>query len=103
MIVAIERPDVLTEPEEIRMRSHIRGIAAAAAVFALTFGAFLSATQAVEFHGLQFVNPGDGEIRFASHTQVLTSANSPHFQIQTTPAIHTRVDTPQEAGDTAHG
>jgi hypothetical protein len=103
MIVAIERPDVLTEPEEIRMRSHIRGIAAAAtAAFALTLGAFLSATQAVEFHGLQLVVPGDGEIRFASDTQGLTSANSHHSQIQTT-RISTRVDTPQKAGDNAHG
>jgi hypothetical protein len=103
MIVAIGRPDVPTEPEEIRMRSQIAGIAAAAAVFALTLGGFLSATQAVEFHGLQFVVPGDGEIRFASDTHVLTSADSHHFQIQTTPDIHARVDTPQEAGDSAHG
>jgi hypothetical protein len=69
------------------MRSQIAGIAAAAAVLALTLGGFVSATQAVEFHGLQFVVPGDGEIRFARHTHLLTSTDSQLFQTQTTPDI----------------
>jgi hypothetical protein len=83
------------------MRSLVGGTATAAAVVALSFGAFLSATQAVEFHGLQFVVPGNGEIRFGN-VQTLTSS-SLHAQIQTTPDAQVRVDTIQKVSVSSHG
>jgi hypothetical protein len=83
------------------MRSLVGGIAATAAV-ALSLGCFITATQAVEFHGLQFVVPGDGEIQFGN-TQTPTSATSLHAQIQTTPDFVVRVDTIQKASENAHG
>ena len=82
------------------MRSLVGGIAAAGVV-ALMFGGFISATQAVEFHGLQVVVPGSGEIRFGN-TQTLTSSTSSHTQIQTQ-TVHFRVDAIREASESAHG
>jgi hypothetical protein len=75
--------------KEIGMRSLVGGIAAAAGV-ALMFGGFISATQAVEFHGLQVVVPGSGEIRFGNDAQTLTSTSS-HTQIQIQ-NVHFRVE-----------
>jgi hypothetical protein len=91
----------LDEPEEIRMRSLVGGIAAAAVV-ALMLGGFISAIQAVEFHGLQYVVPGDGEIRFGN-TQTLNSSTSQYAQSQTTPHFVVRVDIIQKASESAHG
>jgi hypothetical protein len=59
---------------EIQMRRLVGSIAVAAGV-ALSIGGFVSATQAVEFHGLQVAVPGSGEIRFGN-TQMSTSSTS---------------------------
>ncbi|MCU1585578.1 MAG: hypothetical protein JWM49_2134 [Microbacteriaceae bacterium] len=56
------------------MRYLVGSIAVAAGV-ALSIGAFVAATQAVEFHGLQVVVPGSDEIRFGN-TQMSTSSTS---------------------------
>ncbi|MCU1584574.1 MAG: hypothetical protein JWM49_1130 [Microbacteriaceae bacterium] len=80
------------------MRSLVGGIAVAAAAVALSLGGLISATQTVEFHGLQFVVPGDGEIRFGTDTRVVSFSDSPQPQIQTAQDVHLRVDVISKRG-----
>jgi hypothetical protein len=90
--------------KEIGMRSLVGSVAVAAGV-ALSIGGFVSAIQAVEFHGLPVVVPGSGEIRFGNDAQTLTSTSS-QTQIQTqiqTQNVHFTVDPIREASESAHG
>jgi hypothetical protein len=88
------------------MRYLVGSIAVAAGV-ALSIGGFVSATQGVEFHGLQVVVPGSGEIRFGnaqmstSSTSVYNEITSSHTQIQTQ-NVHFRVHSFREASESAH-